>query len=100
MCLLASKLSLDLAIFKGTVDVGEFLLLTNTIMKNSMIIILVLILIVVGWVLYFFRDNVKDVYDNTSVDVNEKMIDTREDINETIEDIKEDVNDGIDDMQR
>lgn len=69
-------------------------------MKNSVIIILVLVLLVIGWVLYFFRDNIRNVYDNSSADVKEEMIDVKEDVDETMGDVKEDVNDGIEDMQK
>lgn len=69
-------------------------------MKNSLIFILVIIVIVIGWLLYFFRDNVKNIYDNTSVEINEEIIDVKEEIDETIVDVKEDISDGIEDIKK
>lgn len=95
------NLSIDLLVFKGTVDFEDvLLLLTSFLMKNSLIIVLVIILVIVGWVLYFFRDSIRPVYDNTSTEIKEEMVDIKEDVNETMGDVKEDVSDGIEDIKK
>lgn len=94
-------MSIDLILFKGTVDIEDVLLsLTSFLMKNSLIIVLVIVLLAIGWIFYFFRDSIGNVYDNTSAEVNEEMVDVKEDVNETIGDVKEDVSKGIEDVKK
>lgn len=68
-------------------------------MKNSVIIILVIVLLAIGWILYFFRDSIRPAYDNTSAEVKEEMIDVKENVNETIGDVKQDVSEGVADVK-
>jgi uncharacterized protein YxeA len=75
-------------------------------MKNSLIIILVIALLIVGWVLYFFRDDIKGMYDDRSPDVKEEMIDAKEELIDAKEDmkdaaaeVKEDIAEWVEDLK-
>lgn len=68
-------------------------------MKKTLIIILVIVILIAGWIFYLYRDSIRNVYDNTSADVKEEMVDIKEDINETIWDVKENVSEGIADVK-
>lgn len=69
-----------------------FLLLNPFIMKNDVIVILVIILLVVGWVLYLFRDNIKGMYKKSSAGI-------KEDISHGAKVIKEDISHRVKEVQ-
>lgn len=86
-------MSVDLEVFKGTVVLEDvLLLLTSFLMKNSLIVSLVLILLVVGWILYLFRDNIKGMYSKSSEGV-------KEDISHGAKVIKEDISHSVKEIQ-
>lgn len=53
-------------------------------MQNSIILILVIVLVVVGWILYFYRDAIKGKYNRTSGKV-------KETVSHSVKQVKEDV---------
>lgn len=61
-------------------------------MKTNLIIGLVLILLVVGWIVYFFRDNIKATYNNSVEEV-------KEDVSHGAKVIKEDISHSVKEIQ-
>lgn len=55
-------------------------------MENSIILILVIILVVVGWILYFYRDSIKAKYNKTSGKVKETVSNAAKQVKEDIKD--------------
>lgn len=55
-------------------------------MKDSIILILVIVLVVVGWILYFYRDSIKAKYNKTSGKVKETVSHAAKQIKEDVKD--------------
>ena len=61
-------------------------------MKNSLIIILLVALLIIGWLVYFFRDSIKGMYNNSAEWV-------KEDISHGAKVIQEDVSHTVKEVQ-
>lgn len=53
-------------------------------MKDTVILILIIVLVVVGWILYLYRDTIKGKYNKTSGKV-------KADVSHAVKEIKEDI---------
>lgn len=53
-------------------------------MKNELIVTLLIIILIAGWILYFYKDSIKHKYNKTSGKV-------KEDISHAVKEIKEDL---------
>lgn len=56
------------------------------IMENSIILILLIVLVVIGWILYFFRNAIKDKYNKTSGKVKQTVSHAAKQVKEDIKD--------------
>jgi hypothetical protein len=53
-------------------------------MKNNIILILIIVLVVVGWILYLYRDTIKAKYNKNSGKV-------KETVSQAVKQVKEDI---------
>jgi len=63
-------------------------------MKKTLIIVLVVVLLVAGWILYFYRDAARNIYNNTQQEVSEEIQDAKQDMSEGFQEVKEDMLDS------
>ncbi|MFA7298560.1 MAG: hypothetical protein WC010_02840 [Candidatus Absconditabacterales bacterium] len=59
-------------------------------MKKTIITVLVIVILIAGGILYFYRDAVRNVYNNTQQEVSEDIQDVQEDILDSAQEAKED----------
>jgi cbb3-type cytochrome oxidase subunit 3 len=57
-------------------------------MQNTIILILVIVIVLIGWIAYLFRDDLKGMFGNSSASV-------KEDISHGAKELKEDISHGI-----
>ena len=60
-------------------------------MKKTIIFILVIVILIAGWILYLYRDAVRNAYDTTNQEVSEDIQETKGDVSEGIQNIQEDI---------
>jgi len=59
-------------------------------MKKTIITVLVIVILIAWGILYFYRDAVRNVYNNTQQEVSEDIQDVQEDILDSAQEAKED----------
>lgn len=80
-------------------NVTYFLSINFIPMKKTLIIILVIIVLVAGWILYLYRDGVKDAFDKTTENVLEEAGEVQDEIVEEAEEVQDEIVEGIEEVQ-
>jgi len=68
-------------------------------MKNSVIIILVVALLVIAWVVYFYRDELKGPYENATQDASQRIENVQDATTDAANNVQAEVSVWVDNVE-